>query len=398
MSSSGTSFDTLGDEQLLGLLKTEADRLSREAVDEIVRRGDRMVEPLAGICADDSLWEREDETIWAPVHATYILAAIGGGRVVGALIDALRRSDRHDLEWVSEYLPSMFARIGHPAVGPLKDRVADREAEVPERALAVDCLVGVAAANPVERGEVLDFLRGVAEDEGEDRELRVDAANGLLVFARPGDRKVIVRLAKLQLGENEPLFTPVDVERAYSRGGQETHDLLGDWLEFYEPEAIRERARRWREEEEDERWARAAAAQEPWVARELHAFLSRYDSALADLPPPEREAAMELALAMIAFALGDMQMAPWRWAGVPVANFIVSYIEQNAAGKPPSHFRSLPDFVGRYVRFCESEGKLGREDLDDAEKALSEGAPRFVDLAVQAATVFQRVKRPRRGQ
>ncbi len=68
-------FERLSDEVLVGLLTAEQGRLPREAVNEFIRRGARIVPALAAILRDEGAWLPEDDR-WTsrPVHATYILA------------------------------------------------------------------------------------------------------------------------------------------------------------------------------------------------------------------------------------------------------------------------------------------------------------------------------------
>src|SRR5688572_19355488 len=85
----GTSYETFTDEQLLDLLVTEEDRLTRAAVDEFVARGERMVEPLTRILESEEAWKELDTHFWRPVHASFILGAIGGERAIPGLLAAL---------------------------------------------------------------------------------------------------------------------------------------------------------------------------------------------------------------------------------------------------------------------------------------------------------------------
>ena len=52
MSEHVRSYPTLTDDALIGLLFTEEDRLSREAVDVVISRGPQMVDPLTWIVMD----------------------------------------------------------------------------------------------------------------------------------------------------------------------------------------------------------------------------------------------------------------------------------------------------------------------------------------------------------
>src|SRR5688572_3744865 len=86
-------YSDLSDSDLLDLLSTEEDRLPRAAVDEIVSRGRRMIKPLTKLVAGRKQWGGKGPLYWRPIHATYLLGAIGGEDAVTGLMHALALSD-----------------------------------------------------------------------------------------------------------------------------------------------------------------------------------------------------------------------------------------------------------------------------------------------------------------
>src|SRR5687767_4475550 len=158
----------LSDERLLDFLRLEEDRVPRTVAEEIVSRGDRLREPLAAVCGDDLAWRQDGPAFWIPVHAAYLLGAIGGHESLPGLLAALRASARHDVDWVWETIPSLLGPIGRPAVPPLRELAFDPRGGARERAVAVHSLAAVAARHPIEQGEILDLLRGTLEDATED--------------------------------------------------------------------------------------------------------------------------------------------------------------------------------------------------------------------------------------
>ena len=243
-------YDALTDADLLRLLETEEDRLPREAVDEFVRRAERMVEPLMAICRDETAWQKEDGAPWAAVHAAFILGAVGGARVLPGLLDALVHAQAENVDWVTEELPTIFGSIGPAAVDGLMGIVSDEGRPSMARWSAATCLGGVAARHEEERDRVLDFLHDVA-GRGEDYEVRGGAGLVLLDFLRPADREVLHGLGKeIEDGAGPvPLFFVDDVESAYGRGKTHHEQYLRDWLEFYAPDEIAERQARWKRED-----------------------------------------------------------------------------------------------------------------------------------------------------
>lgn len=248
-------YDLLADDELLRLLKTEDDRLPRAAVDEFVRRGERMIEPLTAICRDGGAWRTDGSAFWAAVHAAFILAAVGGERAVPGLMGALRHAQERHVEWVTEALASMFGAVGPPAVDELMRVISDEGMSSMVRWLAATCLGGVAARHEAQRDRVLDFLRDVA-GRGDDCEVRGGAGMVLLDFLRPADRKTLRNLGK-ELDEGMgglPLFVAGDVDEAYEDGATQHEAYTRDWLSFYDADEIAGRQERWKGKEE----ARAA--------------------------------------------------------------------------------------------------------------------------------------------
>src|SRR5574341_36987 len=102
----------LADDVLINLLCTEGDRLSREVIDEIVRGGDAVVDPLTWLVMDIPAWRGRPPTHWAPVHATFALGAIGGENALMGLITAAEHAEACACERGVTALPAMFARFG----------------------------------------------------------------------------------------------------------------------------------------------------------------------------------------------------------------------------------------------------------------------------------------------
>lgn len=243
-----TDYARMGDEELIRLLHTEEDTLPREAADEIVRRGAAVVPRLANIVTDRAAWDEIDEPLWAPVHATYLLGAIGGPDVVPPLLAALRFSDELEVDWVYDALPSILPGLGDPVLEPLRSIALDRDEKEFVRIVAIDALEAIAQRRPDKRDGILADLRALAGSDDEDDELRGCAGAGLLRFVRPEDREFLERLADEQdeagiIG----WLLPKHVREAYDEGVRPPPPA-NDWMTFYDPDRIRERQERWEKE------------------------------------------------------------------------------------------------------------------------------------------------------
>ncbi|HEX7902040.1 MAG TPA: hypothetical protein VF950_30045 [Planctomycetota bacterium] len=350
----------LTDERLLDFLRLEEDRVPRTIAEEIVSRGDRLRAPLAALCRDDLAWRHDGPAFWLPVHAAYLLGAVGGPAALPGLLDALRHSARYDVDWVWELIPSLIGPVGRPALPPLRTLAFDPRGAERERVVAVHALAAVAARHPVEQGEVLDLLRAAVEDPREERGIRGAAGLALLAFARPGDRPVLLARPLA------PYFEEKDVEAAYARGGPDLRDYTLDPLAFYDPERIEERRRRWRDQEEDDRWARGAAARGAWVEREGARLLRLYEAALVDLDDETRGDALWVADSMAEYLVWHEGRAPWRWNGATAFAYLMDAFARRVAFDLPGRIARVPDAMALFIRFCRAEGKLAEKDAAEA--------------------------------
>ena len=252
----------LSDEELLRKLYTEGDQLPLEFAREAVSRGSRILPRLAETARDHCVWHRSDAGWWAPVHAVFILGAIGGEAAIDPLIDALHLAEEFENEWVIEELPSIFGTLGPKALGPLSSIALDPAEEWMTRHTALGCMAGVALRHPEREAEVFELIGRVAGDETEEENVRAWAGLILLHFSR---REHQGRLRKLvDSGIADGLYGKLDVRKGMSmpRVVRYRHD----WLEFYRPERAADRRRRWERDRVSESEAWQEALSREWGA------------------------------------------------------------------------------------------------------------------------------------
>lgn len=363
-----TTVATLSDDALLDRLATEEDRLPREAVDEIVRRGERMIAPLTAICEDARAWEDgEDAVFWRQLHGAFILGAIGGEGALPGLLAALRHASENDVDWLDDALPSMLGRIGKPAIEPLLEIARDTDEQNDPRIHAIDGLAAIAAQHEDERPELLAAIRILVEDE-RDADVRGFAASCLLDFVRPEDRRVLLVEGKRQEHEAEVAWIGrADVETAYARGVPELDRYDRDWLEFYDPGEIERRQRRWADEKESTRWERGVKDGEPWVEEECRAAIDRYAASLADLDAPARDRALRIARSVTEFMTKREHLAPWelsRW----LATDYLDYFAGEAAENDDIPVEDAAGELARLARFWVAEGRLPEHEAAEIEE------------------------------
>jgi hypothetical protein len=243
----------MNDDALIRLLYTEADTVTRKTADAIVARGASIVPRLVRVLGDDDAWGSDDETWWAPVHAAYLLGAIGGADVVPPLLRALQQALDEEQPWIYESMPSILARLGAPAAEPLLAALQDGKRDEAVRLTVAEALEFLAVREPALREGLLDRLALVARDASRGETDRWIAAVPLLRFARPQDRDLLLELGRRQAKEGDGAhFLPDSVEATY-RTGPDLEDASEDAMRFYDPDEIAKREREAAEADEDDR-------------------------------------------------------------------------------------------------------------------------------------------------
>ncbi len=235
----------MNDDDLIRLLHTAEDTLTREQADAILARGPAIAPRLAAIVSSRKAWRAEDASFWAPIHATFLLGALGGPDAVKPLLDALRHACAEDVDWVTETMPDILGHVGAPAVDALHGLAADGAADRFARQTACEALREIAFRHPDQKERIAGILRPLAATPSVEKTVRWSAGHFLLHLARPEDRPLLESLA----GEQERARVAEYFDRKYVREVYDgpppfrpcPDDL--DWMEFYEPDAIEERQR-----------------------------------------------------------------------------------------------------------------------------------------------------------
>jgi len=266
-------FEDLTTEELLQKLEEMQDQAPMELAQAILSRGQEVVPHLTAILEDTEYWEDTEGKWWMTVHAVKLLGMLGDPQPLPQLIESLILADETENEWVMEDFPTVFGRIGPPAVEPLMEFIrryqGDNDLWWP-RSTAVGGLVSVALRHPEERERVLAFLHGLFVED-EDPEFLGFVASYLLDLNDPSSFPVLEEAFKKELID-ETIIDEDDVKRAKSGESQPYTDLyLADLLEFYRPEEVARRRKRWEEErkEEERQKARIREERKRIIAEEL---------------------------------------------------------------------------------------------------------------------------------
>jgi len=241
-----TAYPALSDADLLKLIFTEEDHLPLEFATEAVSRGKRLVPALVKILLAEKNWTAGSPAWWAVVHSALLLGAIGGEAAVEPLTQAIFYGSRYDVDWVTEELPSIFGSLGPAAVQPLKDLAADRSWDWYIRTRAMCGLAAITIKHPQYDEEVFTFIAAIVAAGDEDEDTPGHAALILLDFLREEYRGLLISAAPA--ADRPRIYDAEDVNRDFLKGKKDLYWYTRDWLDFYSPEKVSERTRRWREE------------------------------------------------------------------------------------------------------------------------------------------------------
>ena len=214
--------EPLSDDAMIDLLSTQEDRLSRAAVDEILRRP-RLAPRLIALIDEEELWTAHDPSCWAPIHAAFLVAAMKPPGGLEAVLRALERSATNEETFLMDVADSLLAAFGPESVPALI--AAFEHAGSYPRIWINDALAHIAVAHPGTRDAVRAHLRRVALEERR-KEVAACAAQNLLGLGGEPDRDTLSVLVDRGL---------VDEADDYS-----IPPTL-DWLRFYDADAIAER-------------------------------------------------------------------------------------------------------------------------------------------------------------
>ncbi|MFQ5488801.1 MAG: YecA family protein, partial [Gammaproteobacteria bacterium] len=257
--------------ELMALLTTQEDRLSRNVVDECIRRGENIVPKLRALLENETYWSEEVSAgqWWALLHAIMILGAIPGQATAEALLLGFQRIQNHQDEalwdWFAGYWPALFRNKREYVRTQLEKIAADEKLDWYPRIQALDCLIEAAhARGPAHLEDCLDWIQALIRTSWSDHYFCGLAGNILLDFPRQRHREMLESLGdRLQQKISiAPPFTRKDVDSALSRGkDQPEWERFANPWQFYDEQAIRDRQERWAREAAEKQAAEEKARQ-----------------------------------------------------------------------------------------------------------------------------------------
>ncbi len=249
------AYSRLTDEALLALLHTEEDRLPRAAVDEFLARAPRMIGPLTQIISDPKRWDAAVPAWWVPIHATFILGAIGGDEAMPGLLAAMREADRTECDWVISGLPAILGRLGKTIRPRLMEIALDRKQPPYLRAGACEALASTTLTDPAGREEIFGLLASLFAEPNPEDGFKDVVGNLLLDFRVTAARDALLAFARAMEADRRKgkllaiAFSTEHVEETFFQQAPTLARYTQNWLDFYEPNAIAARQARWAKED-----------------------------------------------------------------------------------------------------------------------------------------------------
>ncbi len=244
-------FSRLSIQELLSKLEELGDQVPMELAQAILAKEQEAVIPLRDILQDDKYWEAEGNKQWMPLHAVKLLGMLADPRSLPQLVNALIQAHEVDDDWIMEDLPTVFGRIGPPAINPLEEFIHTYKGDNKlwwSRNAAADGLVAIALHHPNEQERILTFLHELFSEE-DDLEFLSFAGKSLLDLGDPSSIPVLERafdrgIIDEYIISRDDLF--IDIRKPH---GMYNNDLL----HFYDTEQVAKRRARWEGEREIEK-------------------------------------------------------------------------------------------------------------------------------------------------
>ena len=239
-------FSHLSIQELLSKLEELGDQVPMEMVQAILAKEQEAVIPLRDIIQDDQYWEADGNKQWMPLHAVKLLGMLADPQALPQLVNTLILAHKVDDDWIMEDLPTVFGRIGPPAINPLEEFIHAHKRDNKlwwSRNAAADGLVAIAMNHPHEQERILTFLHGLFYEE-DDPEFLSFLVGSLLDLGDTSSFPV------LEEAFDHGIIDEFIINRDDLVYEKKVHRNLYniDLLQFYDPVEVSKRQTRWERE------------------------------------------------------------------------------------------------------------------------------------------------------
>jgi hypothetical protein len=246
--------------ELLELLFKEEDRVAAAHIQAVAQRPEALTR-LREIWQNEDYWYEGDKgDFWIVYHALTALALNASPADMPVVLSQFMTPFYADNQWVIGILPAALAAFGEPMVAPLMDFILkerggykDNNDYSQARYKAAATLARIAQQQPALREPVFNFLSKLFTDAQEDDTFFLSFAadsmvylerrRGLQALRAAYDRKAV---SKEMIGSYSQFVASLDNPEHHHQ-----HDFEVELLDFYQPELIAERQKRWKQEAEE---------------------------------------------------------------------------------------------------------------------------------------------------
>lgn len=244
---------TLDNNALIDTMINDEDRVPRLLIDECVQRNESLLKDISLHINKNQPPETDGEW-WLQLHFIMILGLIPSeqaGILLIECIDTMRTSEDENLqEWFASCWPALMENKPQTIIEQVLIRCNDKTMPWFLRTNLSDIII----ANALRMGEeelekAIDWLAKMVSDEENDWSYRLTTGNNLLDFPRDRHLQLLTKLAKQQTGLGVH-FNQKDINSVYQKGLDSPSWLrFNNPWDFYEPNKIEERQRRWQQED-----------------------------------------------------------------------------------------------------------------------------------------------------
>lgn len=160
-----TGYGDLSTEELIRQLVDSELVVDPELAGEISRRPDAVPYLLCILEDEEYYFHSGPGDGWTPIHAGFLLSAIGTPEALEAIFWVLREREEELDDWITDEYTVILANFSPEFVEPLKAFVLDRTVSVYGRSVAAGALISISRNHPEARDSVLEFFRELLKIE-----------------------------------------------------------------------------------------------------------------------------------------------------------------------------------------------------------------------------------------
>jgi hypothetical protein len=248
--------------ELIDLLFKEEDRVARQHIEELVRRGEAAAQPLREILKTEDYWyEGQNGDYWIVVHAIIILSVMRDKKSLPELIEMVPHAYFSNHDDAVNVLPAALAQFGEEGVEPFIKFIDEYRGAYRDNPDYSHCrhdlsaaLTRIALEHDGVRDRVTDFICGLFNDPKEDDEvfLSFSAVHPIALDEEGGIKALLAAYHRGAISQAITGDFEEFIELLGDPGFGAFDELMMDPFDFYHPHSISQRQKERAEMKEDE--------------------------------------------------------------------------------------------------------------------------------------------------